>query len=394
MLSSAKNSQSLPATVACTGCGAAEHVTILEQDDVPVHQNLLYFTREEAVACRRGNLRLDVCNTCGLVFNSRFQSELLDYAESFENSQDNSPAFLKHMNEIAAMLVDRYALQGKRVLELGCGKGAFLKLITTVGGMVGRGFDPTYEGDLSPAPHLEFVKGFFPGSQPWWNPDLIVCRHVLEHVINPLSFMKSLRQAIGDKHVPIYFEVPNVMWIFENLAFWDIFYEHCNYFSKESITALFNSAGFNVLDVENSFGGQYLSVQAMPSRAHAEPIPACVSAAADKFGHDCLKNQNQVKEKISALISQGKAVTIWGAAAKGSTFLNLLNLSQSQIPFVIDINPNKQGCFIAGTGQAIVAPEHLVKNPVDLIFVMNPIYLDEIRAKLDSLNLHPELHSV
>jgi hypothetical protein len=70
----------------------------------------------------------------------------------------------------------------------------------------------------------------------------------------------------------------------------------------------------------------------------------------------------------------------------------LTNLGlRDEIEYAVDINPFKTGKFMAGTGQQIVAPEFLVDYKPDLVIAMNPIYLDEIRAKLDELGLAPEL---
>jgi len=391
----------------CTICGSSALTTILEQSNIPVHQNLLYDSLPAALNCKRGNLRLESCNSCGLVFNSRFQSELLEYAQDYENSQDHSRIFLNHLKDVAEMLTRAHALHKKRILEIGCGKGVFLKLITAAGGNEGKGFDPSYEGELSPVPGLQFVREFFPGNEPWWHPDLIVCRHVLEHIAFPLPFLETLRQAIGNQHVPVYFEVPNVSWIFENVAFWDIFYEHCNYFSAQSIERLFRQAGFDVCKIQESFAGQYLSVEAVPSIAvdgmaqqahpqqqeHSRPQPLrqpeTLNAA--QFRSKCAGRQQTLKEEIERASADGQTVAVWGAAAKGSTFLNLMDSSRQQVQFVVDINIKKQGCFIAGTGHKIVAPNHLLSQPAQTILLMNPNYHDEVKALLQSLGAHSRL---
>ena len=75
------------------------------------------------------------------------------------------------------------------------------------------------------------------------------------------------------------------------------------------------------------------------------------------------------------------------------TFLNILDPGQS-IPYAIDINPRKQGKFVTGTGQEIVEPAALAASDIDRIFVMNSIYLDEIRTIVQGLGVDAELLSV
>ena len=64
---------------------------------------------------------------------------------------------------------------------------------------------------------------------------------------------------------------------------------------------------------------------------------------------------------------------------------------QQQIEYVVDINPHKQGKYIAGTGQKIIAPELLTDYQPDLVIIMNPIYKHEIQKMLEELKLYPEL---
>ena len=84
---------------------------------------------------------------------------------------------------------------------------------------------------------------------------------------------------------------------------------------------------------------------------------------------------------------------IWGAGAKGVSYLNMLNIGM-EIPFIVDINPHKQGKYIAGTGQLIVTPEFTKQYQPDLLLVMNPLYLNEIRQSLESMKIKAEVITV
>ncbi len=96
------------------------------------------------------------------------------------------------------------------------------------------------------------------------------------------------------------------------------------------------------------------------------------------------------RRTLQELREQGRTVVVWGAGSKGVTFLNALG-ANDLIRYVVDLNPRKQGRFIAGTGQEIVPPEFLQGGAVDCVILMNPIYEKEVRERLRSLDLHPEL---
>jgi len=59
--------------------------------------------------------------------------------------------------------------------------------------------------------------------------------------------------------------------------------------------------------------------------------------------------------------------------------------------YAVDINPFKQGMFMAGTGQEVVGPDFLRDYDPDLVVAMNSIYLAEIRSELDRIGVDAEL---
>lgn len=391
--SQAKASSCASSGKCCTACGGAKIASLLRLDNAPVHQNLLYSSYEAALGCAVGAIELSACESCGFIFNSRFDDSLLDYSQDYENTQDKSRSFSAHMLGIAERLVEKHALSGKRILEIGCGKGGFLNLIVDRAGGVGKGFDPSYLNEFDRVPTLTFVKEFFPANEQWWQPDQIVCRHVLEHIAQPFQFAKMIRDAVPAGQFPyVYFEVPGFDWIAEKLAFWDIFYEHCNYFTAASLRRMLEKCGFEIDVIEKSFSGQYLSVDVTVSTGSKNDArPPLPDHDHSRLASNLRKRMHDLKSMIRQQRSEGKSIAVWGAAAKGSTFLNQLELTPDVVATVIDINPRKQGNYIAGTGQLICAPEFLQTNIRDVVYVMNPNYEDEIRRQLNAMQLFPTL---
>ncbi len=124
--------------------------------------------------------------------------------------------------------------------------------------------------------------------------------------------------------------------------------------------------------------GQYLQVE-IDNRTKGEPYEP---ASEFDFGAVSARLSSSLEAaRRFAAEFPGKRVAIWGAGAKGVTFLNRLGLGTGSVKLVIDINPNKSGCFIAGTGQEIVPPSALKKEKMDLIVGMNRAYEGEIRAE-------------
>jgi threonine dehydrogenase-like Zn-dependent dehydrogenase len=103
-----------------------------------------------------------------------------------------------------------------------------------------------------------------------------------------------------------------------------------------------------------------------------------------------LKNQSALMEKwkrnIAAFHQQSKRAVVWGSGSKGVAFLTALEVNGS-IEYVVDINPYRQGKFMAGTGQEIVSPQFLTNYKPDVAIAMNPIYQPEIEADLRRMGL-------
>jgi hypothetical protein len=82
-----------------------------------------------------------------------------------------------------------------------------------------------------------------------------------------------------------------------------------------------------------------------------------------------------------------RALTVagYGAAAKGSTFLNTCAATVDDIGYVADANPWKWGRFVPGTGIPIVEPARLWAAPPDYVVILPWNLKDEIAGELGEL---------
>lgn len=332
--------------------------TLLRLNGLPVYQNKQFPTAATALKCPRGNLELEQAADSGIVHNAAFDAAALAYDQSYQNEQSHSTSFRLHLDDVLGLLHRHFS--GLSVLEVGCGKGAFVQLMRNQGLTV-RGVDPAYEGD---DPLIE--RAFFSaGSR--LRSDAIVLRHTLEHVPGPLSFLATIRDA--NQGGLIYVEVPCLDWILEHRAWFDFFYEHVNYFRLGDFDRLFGK----VLASGRLFGGQYL--YAIADLATLRDIATIRAAEPVMFPQDLFSD---LEELIAT--SRGKTSVIWGAAAKGVMFAHHAIQRGMQIEFAVDINSAKQGGFLAGTGLEVLSPEAALARlePGTQVFVMNSNYLDEI----------------
>ncbi len=333
-----------------------------------------------------------VCEDCGFVFNKAFNLNRMAYGEDYDNTQTCSSYFASYVDGLVQDLVNNKGVRNSAIVEVGCGKGHFLRKLVSYpdSGNTGVGFDPSYVGpdnDLNGA--LAFRRCYYDHSCADVPADVVVCRHVIEHIPDPSVLLRSVRAAlVHSRKAKVYFETPCVDWILQNRVVWDFFYEHCSLFTANSLSLAFRNAGFAVERVDHIFGGQYLWLEARVSDdlQTFEHQPPHTAALARAYGADERELRNIWRQKLLDLKSLGK-VALWGAGAKGATFANMVDPDGAIIDCVVDLNPAKQGNYIPGTGHPIVAPESLPHLGIANAVLMNPNYREENIALLNELRI-------
>jgi SAM-dependent methyltransferase len=404
VISSGKQAVALTQARSCPVCASATPADLIEIPAVPVYCNVLWPRREEALRAKRGPISLKHCGSCGHLFNASYDGAFMDYTAAYDSSLHFSPHFSRYAEELARRLVERYALRGRKVVEIGCGKGDFLVLLCEQGGNRGWGFDRSFDParvDAARRERIAFSQEFYTaGHAARLRPDFVCFRHVLEHVADPRDFLEELRRGFGDRtDAALYCEVPNALFTLRDLGIWDLIYEHCAYFTLGSLARAAGDSGFDVLAMGEAFGGQYLYVEMRPGKGDAlAPVPeahgaAAVRTHASAFARQYGEKVEYWRARLREMQQAGRRTLIWGGGSKGVTFLNVLG-GDSGIEYVVDLNPYKQGQYVAGTGQRVVAPEFLREfRPTDVI-VMNPVYEAEIAASVRALGLDARLHRV
>ncbi len=382
----------------CPNCGTAGHSIFYESAEVPAHSVLLMRTREEAIGYPTGDIKLAICAHCGFISNTAFDPDLHEYSERYEATQSCSPTFSAFHRKLAENLIKRHDLHNRDILEIGCGQGEFLLLLSELGGNRGFGFDPAYNGPSQAGDsesRVSFIKDFYSEEYADIQADFICCKMTLEHIPDTAEFMGMVRRAVGSNlEAVVFFQVPNATRILRELAFWDIYYEHCSYFSRGSLSYLFRRCGFEVLNIAEEYDDQYLTIEARAS--DEDPV----YEQRDLLKSD-LEDAAYFRAALPAWLEwwqgkaremgeQGQRVVVWGSGSKAVAFLAALGV-RDEVGYVVDINPRRQGTFLPGTGHAIVAPDFLRDYQPDAVFVMNPIYCDEIQRDLDQMNLDAEL---
>ncbi len=382
----------------CPNCQSEKIEDFFAINNAPVHSLVTVKSYEEAKKIERKDITLAFCNSCGFIFNSSFDTSLDYYTQGYEDQQGFSPTFMKFISGITNRFIDKYNMRNKQIIEIGCGKGDFISLISELGNNKGIGIDPAWvPGRTKPNPNVRFIKEFYSEQHGDLQADCITCRHTLEHIHDTHNFLKTIRNSIKEREdVILFFEIPSIVRILKIQAFWDIFYEHCTYMSPGSLARLFRMNNFEVLDMYLEYDEQYLFIEAKPVNTPSNKIHPLEESVeelkelTEKFTREINPRLDAWRNKFKELRETQKKTVVWGGGSKSVGFLTQFD-NENVIEHVVDINPHMQGNFIPAIGKQYVGPDFLKEYKPDVVIIMNSVYTEEIRKMLLEKGLEPEL---
>lgn len=378
----------------CILCGNQVEPALIVRERVPLFLNQTYPTAADAMRAPIGRFELIYCDACKFAFNGSFDPDRMIYGPGYENEQGHSLMFQHHQDEMIGRILGTGHMHSRPFVEVGCGQGDFLKRLAARPERADvrlYGMDPCYRGAADPRRNLRFLACRVDdvGDASEVNAaSTVLLRHVIEHIPRPIEFLKSLLRKhilVEDSH--LFLETPALEWIVSNYMFMDLFYEHCSYFSRTALFSLMTSVGCSGVSVDPVFGSQYFwATGVLAPRTGPRSLPATTLSATvmRHFAAAGRLVQANWLDQIRVAATRGP-VAIWGAGAKGVTVATLLDPCRKFLECLIDINPLKQGRFIAVSGHLIRSLQDAHRAGVRTAFVVNPNYFEEVRALAGSI---------
>jgi len=318
-----------------------------------------------SLSCDKGiDLDIHQCSACGLV-------QLNSTPVPYWREVIRATAFSQEMGEFRKKqfksFVEQYGLTGKKIVEIGCGKGEYLTLMQDAGAkVVGIEFGETaathciqanlcVERLFVESPKVRLRNAPF---------DAFYILNFLEHLADPNSTLQGIHSNLTDNAIGL-IEVPNFDMILKKKLFSEFIADHLFYFTRTTLNALLERNGFEVLETREIWHDYILSSVVRKRK------PVNLSAFQQQ--------QVLLKSELTRFVTSfgKKNVAVWGAGHQALAVLALANLGDS-IKYVVDSAPFKQGCYTPATHIPIVAPDTLATDPVGAIIVMAAAYSDEV----------------
>jgi len=365
----------------CPACGHHVAVTFFTG-----HQPLATIawpaSAEEALSMKLLPLDFMRCVDCGHVFNIAFDYEAVPYSQKPNLMFNKGALWSGFLTGLRDNLLKRLP-ERPVVVEIGHGDGSFLAALADERPN-GRyfGFDPngastgggpvTLRAELfEPSRHLAEIK-----------PDLIITRHVLEHLANPLGFLQRLSFAAGQSETGclIYLEVPCIDRVIETGRTVDLYYEHNSQFTSNSFSRMLARCASRVEEIGHGYDGEVIFGLA---RIGGSPAQVAIAAEATLYGDAARRAERVIRQQLASLHSAGRKVAIWGGTGKSAAFMNRYGVDAMRFPIVVDSDPAKTGTFVPGTGQQIRERDWLLANPVHTIIIPPQWRAADIVAEMD-----------
>lgn len=316
------------------------------------------------------SIRVLKCCDCGLVQTAQVLADEF-YVDSFWTAS-HIKQMVSHQKQQATNFIINYNLQGKRVVDVGCGDGNYLDLIRQAGALA-FGVEPALaEAEVAIKEHnltvfTNYVTRNLP--VPYSPYDAFVTRQVLEHIPDINDFLQGIRESLTLDGIGL-IEVPNFEQTLVQQRFYDFFVEHVNYFTERTLRLAVEQNGFKVLEIVHSMNGEYLEAY----------VKVDSTTEIDQLQLSSDNLLNNLKIFLANSYKEGKKVALWGAGIKGVTILSLLE--ENNIAYVIDSDPLKHGKFTPVSHLLVRSPQESIYNPVDIIIITAMTYFDEIVDQL------------
>ena len=353
----------------CIACGAPLWETpLLTLDNMPASAQ--HMPDAQGVKQDRG-LTLDLCQCmgCGLV---QFDCEPVDYYRDVIRAGGFSKTMVELRRYQYKHLIDSYHLEGKKFIEVGCGQGEFLKVLSEFPVEVhGIEHDP-HLVELARAQGLDVTEGFTETEDTRFAGglyDVFLSFNFLEHQPDPSTMLQAIYRNLEDDAMGL-ITVPSFEYIMDHNSYYELIRDHLAYYTFETLTPLLERNGFLVEECEVINRDTLSVIVKKRPQMDTENLLECY-----------VNLKREMETYMKYLDAWDKKVAVWGASHQGFTLAATTKLGE-RARYIIDSAPFKQGKFAPASHLPIVGPDHFHEHPVDAIIITAPGYTDEIAASI------------
>lgn len=356
----------------CLSCQSENIGELFVINDAPRNIQAL-LTKAQTESDKKISLKVLKCYSCELIQLENSDIIDADYYEDYVMTTSFSDSMTLYRQSLAKRFVEDYKLQNKRLFEIGCGDGQFLRFFKDLG-VKELGIEPSKAFfDLARKKDLNLLNCYMSDDIPLEENsfDAFVTSAVFEHLKNPSEVLQAAKKVLKIGGIGL-IEVPSFEKSLKDMRYYDIFSDHVAYYTKKSLSNLVIRQGFEVIELFSSFNDEFLVI--IFKKKEDLPLSEFIS------GFENYKLSFQ--KVLSTIISDGKKIVVWGAGGKGIALLSMCGVSNSDVECVVDSDVYKIGKFTLGSHIEIKHPDELLQIKPDVIILTSLAYEEEIKSIL------------
>ena len=210
-----------------------------------------------------------ICKNCGLIrMNPYYTEDFLKifyseyYSEIYRGGRYCSKETFEYMSNFrGGYIIDRIShiindFKNLKVFEIGCGTGGILNAFKKIGADVyGCDYDINYT-NFAKENGINVVNGGYDELTKFGKCDIMILSHIIEHLENPIDFIKGLFRLIHDNSI-IYIEIPSLECInkvHKNNIIRSFQSAHIYYYLEQQFIKVLESSGLNIVKIFNENG--------------------------------------------------------------------------------------------------------------------------------------------
>jgi hypothetical protein len=386
----------------CRVCGSNKLVPILSLGE----QFVTNFVDDPKKDYPKGPLELVLCNVedggCGLLQLKHTLERDVLYTKYWYQS-GISKMMVKALANIVSCGEKLVKLSsGDLVIDIGANDGTLLRQYKTPG-LITVGFEPSDLFSLATKGTSKIINDYFNSGS--FNREfknkkakLITSISMFYDLEDPNTFVEDIKQCLDENGVWI-IQMNYLGLMLENNTYDNICHEHLEYYSLLSLSNLLDRHNMEVFDVElNDVNGGSIRTYVRNKGSSVKGFPGSEERVDNqriyekKMGFNDLKVYGQFAKQIEksktelvAFLKQeskkGKKIFIYGASTRGLVVLQYAAVDNKLIKAATDMNQEKWGKYIVGTGIPIISIEQYRKEKPNYLFVLPYHFLEEIKEQ-------------
>ena len=386
----------------CLVCGSKKLEKILDLGIHPFADTFISKS-EEFKILPTYSLSCAMCKGCGHVqtisiTNPLERYNLFDYSYTSSNSKTSRA----HWDKFCLFVINKLKLKRSHVIyEIGSNDGYLLSQFKSTLNCEVLGIDASQsmvkiaeQKNIKTECCVFDEKASLAIVKNYKKCDVVIANNVFNHSDSPLSFLRGVNNMLNeDGH--FIFEVPYWKNTVDSKKVDQIYHEHVSYFTVKSLSTLLEQVGMeiNFIDVVDYHGG---SLRVVASKSSGDRL--CLKKFIDQenylFSSDLYgrlsKELNEKKinflRKILKFKDRGYKIVAIGAAAKGNTLLNYLNLNNTIVDYATDASKFKQGKKTPLSNVPIFDDEKMRESEKICAIVLSWNLSSAIRDKIKLIN--------